>query len=763
MSAYPIPAVPQHSAIKAEPVPKYPFLAYPPPQKKRPTQPLPSPPSNTNSRPAPASAATRGTRRRSSTLSAIATWASHVQPGSPASLSPRSPRRRPSIGRGRHPSITSVRAASGSFLNIAPTPSTAHATTPSIRDFKADLTTVGYTSVFLQLPNTPISATVSLSVKPPSPAAGKYSPVSPVPSPTRRPRGLSRFRSLSVLKSRGRSKSAAPLSPTKMKAKAAASNAAIVKRKKAKYAMRPPPLANELALMQFADGGSMNDNIKRVMEAQAKAAGGTGIADVYRDGEGGIWWDQEEEWEYAHLLAEGEEGNAHGVGDLQWVTFDAGSSPSVVVGENGEERRGSVSTQDSDLDPRYIVRPTDLLDTDDLAVFGSALAPLASRKPAMSVLSIPARPRRAAKHLRKPDFLVDIAFLRVPGSPRSPKFATSSGTGAASKARGKARRRPAPLKLTPPSPALKRPSNSPVDADKVRKDFLESSFEPAVTCIPSTPATALHGSRGNLLVARETNVPLRTVNNSSLSLPMKKPAGKKPSMLNMMNIFRSSRKEDVRETYTRLVAVLTTIHAGSDVWHQRHFLFCRHRVHPRDFPVTVRAQCYAKASQTTLILPIFMDSLLEIARPNLRINGRTTEDPYEDEDVEPFDEALDRHIWSLSDQRLKWDKEIAGRRRIRPREIESAILDGFAQHRVPDLDCSHDLATYDELIRNRLPPGLEQTLMRTVALSSHLIQAQIRICRCQGAQALVVSGLLGVVISLPDTIIAGKTSSIPKL
>ncbi|KIJ21055.1 hypothetical protein PAXINDRAFT_125697 [Paxillus involutus ATCC 200175] len=542
--------MPRDSAIKTDQAPMYPFLAHPPPQKRRPNQPLPSPPSYAASQAAASATAappTRGPRRRSNTLSVIAAWASHVQPGSPASLSPRSPRsprRRPSLGRGRRPSITSIRVTSGSFLNIIPTPTTAYGTTPSVRDFKADLTAVGYTSVFLQLPNTPISATVSLAVKPRSPEAGKNIAVSP-PSPTRKPRGFTRFRSLSVLKSRGKSKSVAPSSPTKMKAKAAASSAAIVKRKRAKYALRPAPLANELALMQFADGGNMDDNIRRVMEAQAKAAGGTGVADVYRDGEGGVWWDQEEEWEYAHLLAEGEEGNAHATGELQWVTFGGDSSPSV--GDNaGEERRGSVSTQDSDLDPRYIVQPTDQLDADDLAVFGSALAPLATRKPAMSVLALPARPRRAAKHLRKPDFLVDVAFSRIPASPKSPKFATSTFTGSGvSKPKGNARRRPAPLKLSPPSPALKRPTNSPVDAGKVRKDFLDASFEPVA---PVTPGYARQYSRGKLTPStRATNVPQRMVNESSLSLPMKKTIGKKPSMLNMMGLFRSSRKDDVKQ------------------------------------------------------------------------------------------------------------------------------------------------------------------------------------------------------------------------
>lgn len=47
-------------------------------------------------------------------------------------------------------------------------------------------------------------------------------------------------------------------------------------------------------------------------------------------------------------------------------------------------------------------------------------------------------------------------------------------------------------------------------------------------------------------------------------------------------------------------------------------------------------------------------------------------------DVEPFDEALDRHIWSLADNRLNWHTNIAAARRTKPMAISSAIRDSFA-------------------------------------------------------------------------------------
>lgn len=241
--------------------------------------------------------------------------------------------------------------------------------------------------------------------------------------------------------------------------------------------------------------------------------------------------DQDEEWEYTHLLAESGESRPHA--DFQWVTFGGNASPTTSA--PGEERRGSVSTQDSDLDPKRVVHPAD-----DLALFGSTIVP--TRKSAVSVLSLPSRPRRAAQHLRKPDYLVDVPFSWSHASPKSPRSPTSSA--GIMKPKGKARRRPAPLKLSPPSLAIKRPSNSPFDADKVRKDFLAASFEPLV---PVTPATAVSLATpvdvGTRLVgnSRAINVPRRTVNDGLTSLGMKT----KPSMLNMMGFFRSARKEDV--------------------------------------------------------------------------------------------------------------------------------------------------------------------------------------------------------------------------
>ncbi|OSD05372.1 hypothetical protein PYCCODRAFT_1432534 [Trametes coccinea BRFM310] len=498
----------------AQAPPAYAFLAHPPPQKKRPTQPLPSPPAQ----PRLPSCAPSYPRRRSATTSAIAAWAAAVHPGSPA---PRSPHRRSSISSvrrssggsprlvSRRPSVTGTCGPvpnSASFLSFSETPTTGSriVITPSVKDFKPDLTAVGYTSVFVHFPETPLSATVFTTKTRPSPTAYR-APRSPS-SPVRPTKGLKSFRSLTALRPvrRARSKSTTmrgPPSPplavhisskkssAQSKASRAEASAAVSSSKKSKYAkFRPPPLATELALAQLADGGSIEDHIRRFAEAQAKMGGATeltrdgrlvGVSDVYRDGAGGVWRDQDEEWEYAHLLGGDDES------EDSWVRFGSPTKArKVSIPTVDAVHRGSVSSQDSDLDACYAMRAED--EGDDLAAFGGALGPACARRPGMSVLAIPARTRRTAKHLRKPKFLLDA--FPVPGGP-SPlpapvhAHAAPSPQAQEQQAAVKQRKRPAPLKLTPPSPMFKCPTN-PMDPEQVRDDFLASSFHPAAAPAP---------------------------------------------------------------------------------------------------------------------------------------------------------------------------------------------------------------------------------------------------------------------------------------
>jgi hypothetical protein len=92
--------------------------------------------------------------------------------------------------------------------------------------------------------------------------------------------------------------------------------------------------------------------------------------------------------------------------------------------------------------------------------------------------------------------------------------------------------------------------------------------------------------------------------------------------------------------------------------------------------------------------------------------------------MEAFDEALDRHIWSLSDQRLKWDREIGGRRRTRPTEVEAMIQGVYTQHRGVDMDIdANQESCLSDLDGSQLDPAMEETFVNAVAMSAQLSQS----------------------------------------
>src|SRR5689334_8741289 len=71
--------------------------------------------------------------------------------------------------------------------------------------------------------------------------------------------------------------------------------------------------------------------------------------------------------------------------------------------------------------------------------------------------------------------------------------------------------------------------------------------------------------------------------------------------------------------------------------------------------------------------------------------------------MDPFDESLDRRIWSLADTRLQWHKRIAENRRTVPTEIRDTLASLLAAHQ--DLDSTLGVGgggasiTLDDLLR----------------------------------------------------------------
>lgn len=64
--------------------------------------------------------------------------------------------------------------------------------------------------------------------------------------------------------------------------------------------------------------------------------------------------------------------------------------------------------------------------------------------------------------------------------------------------------------------------------------------------------------------------------------------------------------------------------------------------------------------------------------------------------MEAFDETLDRRIWSLADNRIKWHTLIAERRRKVPTETERTVTTLLGNHHKLDDEVLPDLLNADE-------------------------------------------------------------------
>ncbi|KAJ3761860.1 hypothetical protein EV360DRAFT_79866 [Lentinula raphanica] len=130
-----------------------------------------------------------------------------------------------------------------------------------------------------------------------------------------------------------------------------------------------------------------------------------------------------------------------------------------------------------------------------------------------------------------------------------------------------------------------------------------------------------------------------------------------------------------------------------------------------------------------LTRPKFVQNTFRLAQPNLRVNGQTFDERGED-DIEPFDEALDRHVWSLHDQRLGLHKTLAVTRRIEPSKVEKTMLGSLEQYQkldtlefnLQDLPGEFEMDTDIDADAD-LQPGVQDALLRTNAWAQELSQS----------------------------------------
>ncbi|KAI6112929.1 hypothetical protein F5141DRAFT_1202671 [Pisolithus sp. B1] len=206
-----------------------------------------------------------------------------------------------------------------------------------------------------------------------------------------------------------------------------------------------------------------------------------------------------EEWEYANL-PDGSE-----TGELQWVTFTGESSLSTL-GANGEERRESMSTQNSGIDPQCAAESRQVIHIEVAGWWDDVIGGCLDSRVSMPL------------DLRKP-FILNLGSLEF------------MGVGVIESGR-QAHRRVSPLELLPSNQPLKRTSDSSRETDEGRKGFLSSSLEPP---IPAARNSNHYGPRGCYTGTKDAW-------QSMLTLPLNKVVGKELSMLAMMNLPKPSGK-----------------------------------------------------------------------------------------------------------------------------------------------------------------------------------------------------------------------------
>jgi Kinetochore protein Mis14 like len=104
--------------------------------------------------------------------------------------------------------------------------------------------------------------------------------------------------------------------------------------------------------------------------------------------------------------------------------------------------------------------------------------------------------------------------------------------------------------------------------------------------------------------------------------------------------------------------------------------------------------------------------------------------------MEPFDEALDRETWSLYNQRLQWDLELATKRRKRPQEIVDNLENLF---KVQDEELDRPMEEEDEDRPDRsLPDG--QLVTQFTGPATELIFTYRNCARRPGDERCVLQG-----------------------
>ena len=340
----------------------------------------------------------------------------------------RSRSRRPSL---RHPHCSPT-TPSASFINFVDTPSDTKyiaadafksPATPSYEHINAHLHALGYQAGFLKTANQsprPIFRRIfskSQPTTPHDPVHKEFPPVPPVPK-------------IPV--------STLPKTPNVKKPK-----------QYSKTNVRPTMYAQDVQVDIFFSGGKEKDYVARAVtktnDTSADKALAAGAREVggYKDEKGMLWWDEDEQWEWAALLPKEDDSD-----ESAWVDF-----------ESPFERRSSTSSASSDRSVDALLDELEeLVSTLGMGTGTGAGVDVDCRLeslPPRCVLAMP-RPRARGAKGHGSAYLFPVKLTQNTQNTKPVLSLSTTTSSGACRAKGAARRRragpPPPLNLAPPSP-----------------------------------------------------------------------------------------------------------------------------------------------------------------------------------------------------------------------------------------------------------------------------------------------------------------------
>lgn len=339
----------------------------------------------------------------------------------------RSRSRRPSLHHTRYSPTT----PSASFINFVDTPCDTKyiatesqllksPATPSCEHVNAQLLALGYQAGFLRSANQsprPIFRRIFSKSQPTTPHDKGFPPVPPVP-----------------------------------KIPVSVSSTPIAKKPKqySKTNVRPTMYAQDVQVDIFFNGGKEKDHISRAAtrangtSANKALAAGTREVGGYKDEKGMLWWDEDEQWEWAALLPKEDDSDSNSHEENAWVDFE------------GEfERRSSTSSAYSDVSVDALLDELEELVSTMGAGAGVGADCRLEALPPRCVLAMP-RPRGRGAKGQGSAYLFPVELTHNNTNNTKPVSSPSTASFGACRAKGAARRRragpPPPLTLAPPSP-----------------------------------------------------------------------------------------------------------------------------------------------------------------------------------------------------------------------------------------------------------------------------------------------------------------------